>query len=390
MVNGDPDSALLSCRYDICEELEVIDIPGDHFSILRQDEADMNVIVTALKVKLAPFGWTEQVKRDQKQYSVASVSAVQTASAARQNNAASCNSGDSPGCCGHPSSQAEIQDIDAYLEKMGVKNPALRQRLETRIPFADEQTVSSALTAASQQEPVTALNAAARSAAPTSGHGRLKLVVCCDASGGLGGLEPAFAAMDLPCFALRLPQVAGAASLITHFAAQLRGLVLSADSHVFPHRPHESLVQDEALWDSADLPELAVLATKAVRALLGPGDLAVIGGVGFGAVLAHEVALQLDQATDQVLALALFEAPHAVPDPGTTLAWVADRGQREEVCQVAAALYPTVLRAAGAGGAPSPTAFACKLASTAGYDAQLDYIASFKPPEVGVDVNLIL
>ena len=44
----------------------------------------MNVIVTALKVKLAPFGWTEQVKRDQKQYSVASVSAVQTASADRQ------------------------------------------------------------------------------------------------------------------------------------------------------------------------------------------------------------------------------------------------------------------------------------------------------------------
>ena len=51
----------------------MVDIPGDHFSILRQDEADMNVIVTALKVKLAPFGWTEQVKRDQKQYSVASV-----------------------------------------------------------------------------------------------------------------------------------------------------------------------------------------------------------------------------------------------------------------------------------------------------------------------------
>ena len=142
--------------------------------------------------------------------------------------------------------------------------------------------------------------------------------------------------------------------------------------------------QDEALWDSADLPELAVLAAKAVRALLGPADLAVLGGVGFGGVLAHEVALQLDQATGQALGLALFEGPHAVPDPGATLAWVGDRGQREEVCQVAAALYPAVLQAAGpGGGAPTPAAFACKLASTAGYDAQLDYIASFKPAGVG-------
>lgn len=35
----------------------------------------MSLIVTALKMKLAPFGWTEQVKRDQKQYTMSKVSA---------------------------------------------------------------------------------------------------------------------------------------------------------------------------------------------------------------------------------------------------------------------------------------------------------------------------
>ena len=34
----------------------------------------MNVIVTALKLKLAPFGWTEQVKRDQKTFQMSAVS----------------------------------------------------------------------------------------------------------------------------------------------------------------------------------------------------------------------------------------------------------------------------------------------------------------------------
>lgn len=39
-----------------------------------QDDKDMNVIVTALKQKLAPFGWTEQVKRDQKTFQMSAVS----------------------------------------------------------------------------------------------------------------------------------------------------------------------------------------------------------------------------------------------------------------------------------------------------------------------------
>lgn len=138
-----------ACWYDMCPDLEVIDVPGDHFSILRQvrgrgggeahyklrgmlrtalagwlavyawvtvphrpcsassacgwpvvqgsagtarcafsarqlqpsplieqDLGDMNVIVTALKQRLGPFGWTEAVKREAKAaFAVSAVSA---------------------------------------------------------------------------------------------------------------------------------------------------------------------------------------------------------------------------------------------------------------------------------------------------------------------------
>lgn len=52
------------CWFEHCSDIEVIDVPGDHFSLLRQDNHDMNFIVTALKMKLGAFGWSEAIRRD--------------------------------------------------------------------------------------------------------------------------------------------------------------------------------------------------------------------------------------------------------------------------------------------------------------------------------------
>lgn len=56
------------CWWDLCDDLEVIDVPGDHFSLLRQDPRDMVVIVAALKSKLGAFGWGETLRRDRKEF----------------------------------------------------------------------------------------------------------------------------------------------------------------------------------------------------------------------------------------------------------------------------------------------------------------------------------
>ena len=301
-----------ACWYDRCEDLRVIDVPGDHFSLLRQDIDDMTVLVTALKMVLAPFGWAETIRREDKPaYEVSS---------------------------------EEIQDIDEYLRKMGVKDSSLRQKLETAMPYASADGVDSALAAAALsagQHPVVPVNAAAKQAYKESTSEDPILVVCCDANGTLGGLEAVLTALELPVFAVQVPS-------------------------------------DAELWESADIPELATVAVKSLQRTLprGSRDL-ILGGVGFGGVLAHEIALQLDAISDKVAAFALFEGAHVVSNPKTALNWLRPEQQRE-VCQAGAVVYPAVLAAAGAG-APSMDAFVARLASISGFEAQLDYVSSFKP-----------
>ena len=104
-------------------------------------------------------------------------------------------------------------------------------------------------------------------------------------------------------------------------------------------------------------------------------------GVGFGGVLAHELALQLSAiSAEPPLALALLEPPQSLRAPATLLSWLFEQ-QRAEVCQVASVLYPAVA-AAAASSAPSFEAFVARLASIPDHNQQLDYVATFKPPEV--------
>ena len=42
-----------------CDQVEVVDVPGDHFSLLRQEEADMAVLANVMKAHLLSFGWSE-------------------------------------------------------------------------------------------------------------------------------------------------------------------------------------------------------------------------------------------------------------------------------------------------------------------------------------------
>ena len=52
---------------------QVVEVPGDHFSLLRQDAADMSVLIAALKAALAPHGWSEKTSVDRKPYTMTKV-----------------------------------------------------------------------------------------------------------------------------------------------------------------------------------------------------------------------------------------------------------------------------------------------------------------------------
>lgn len=316
----------------------------------------MNLIVTALKQKLAPFGWTESLRRggDTKAYAVSAVSeggclrdVVCSARRAHRRSRVLLTGWPTLQTPFSFSAQAELADIDSYLEKMGVKDARLRARLETQLPYTDPSSIAGGGARALQA--VSPLNAAAREGGSAAGSPHAAalptLLVCCDAGGGLGGLEPVLAALDLPAFAVCLPE--------------------GSSMEAAP----------------ADVPELAALAIKAARGVVPAGSRLVVAGVGFGGVLAHELSLQLSATSaEPPLALALLVGPHSLRSSAALLAWLPEE-RRHEVCQAGAALFPAVAAAAGAA-APSFEAFVSRLASLAGYDEQLDYVAGFKPEDV--------
>ena len=41
--------------------------------------------------------------------------------------------------------QAEIQEIDEYLKKMGVNDPSLRRRVETQMPYTSGEAAANAV-----------------------------------------------------------------------------------------------------------------------------------------------------------------------------------------------------------------------------------------------------
>lgn len=305
-----------ACWYNRCDDLRVIDVPGDHFSLLRQDEEDMSLLITALKMVLGPFGWSEMIHHeDKKAFEVA---------------------------------PAEIQDVDEYLRRMGVKDSALRQRVEASMPYASSDGVTSALEAAARaaQQPVAPVNQSAREMASKQGaviDQQPVLIVCCDANGTLSGMGKVFSLLDTPVFQLRVPA-------------------------------------DDALWESQEMAEIANVAIKAIhRSLPQAASPVLLSGVGFGAVLAHELAVQMDKVSDRVALLALFEGAHTVSNPDTSLNWLSPE-TRQATCQAAGALYD-IVRTAAKDATPSMDIFAARMASIQGFDAQLDYIASFRPQE---------
>lgn len=312
-----------ACWYERCHDLRVIDVPGDHFSLLRQDLEDMNILVTGLKVVLGPFGWSETMRREDKpQYSV---------------------------------SADEIRDIDSYLKKMGVDDPGLRRRLEVSIPYATEDGVGDAFTSIGK-DPVVALNSFGKSWQSPSNtvDADAIIILCADANGKLAGMDSIISALQIPTFGVFLPQ-------------------------------------DHALWESPDLHELATVASKALQRTVPLNRPIVVAGIGFGGLLAHELALNLDSISDKVAAFALFEGINTIANPDTGLSWLSDEVRRD-TCQAAAALYPLIVESCGSS-APSLDSIVTRLASIPGFDEQLDYIASFRQenePEAEWDMKVDL
>jgi len=72
---------------DFVSDLQIIDVPGDHFSMLRQPLGDMRMISESMKQVLLSFGW-EELKREKEVFSL---------------------------------TKEEAQEMEEYLKKMGLR-----------------------------------------------------------------------------------------------------------------------------------------------------------------------------------------------------------------------------------------------------------------------------
>lgn len=237
----------------------------------------------------------------------------------------------------------DIPDIDAYLQKMGVNDPELRKRVEAQLPGMDEDAVAAAMEAVAAENEIAALNSSARSIDEGGWGAPPVVLVCADANGSAGGLEQAFGALDMPALLIKLPK-------------------------------------DEALLEVPSLSDLARLALKALRSYVPSSRRLIVAGIGFGAIVAHELSLQVSANSDRVLGLVLLEGRHSVrPHVLRRL----PPARAAEVSQVASLLYPTIVAAAEVDGTkaglPRPETFASRLGSITGFDSQLDFIAGFRP-----------
>jgi thioesterase domain-containing protein len=124
------------------------------------------------------------------------------------------------------------------------------------------------------------------------------------------------------------------------------------------------------------------MAHACIKALMSrlkgtlPSSPLIIGGVGHGAIVAHEAALQLQAVGITPRALALFEGRFVAANTSADLGWLP-RHSREALAQIATSLYSPLKKA---GGKVPLDAIAARLASLPTYEMQISYLRSLCNP----------
>ena len=306
---------------EVADDLEVVDVPGDHFTMIRVQGRDMDVLVETMKARLASYGWV-----------VRGGALID----------------DEKGVL----SAEEANEMRAYLQKMGVSVDkaegleamvdGLSGGLPKRKGDGDPKRKGEAVAAeegdnnASFERPLVALNAVAFAASASLQEGAAAeeaMIVVHDATGDAGCLRQLMSRVHaVPVFGLVLPPALAETPVC--------GMAIGATS----------------------LKELAAHYARAVQRAAAKLDVRRVSVAGFG-VCGHALAVALGEALlprRHVRVLAF--------DPDTNDAEVAF------VVHHAAARFPN---------AESPEVFVHALHGAAGEEETLKRVARLRP--AGVD-----
>ena len=164
----------------------------------------------------------------------------------------------------------EMQELDRYLEEMGVEDTSLRAKLQGALPWTDLDSLVQATATSSSSTSLSCIRL--NSSLATDQDAPQTVFVIHDATGSLAGLRGAFAHFRCICYGLLMPED----------IAQWRDMCMESLARIF-------------------------VATVYDKAPNGPY---VLCGIGLAGSLAHEIALQLNHhRPGDVEALLLFEDP---------------------------------------------------------------------------------
>jgi len=282
----------------LCEDLTVMDVPGDHFSVLRQPTADMEVMLEALKMELGAFGWGEVVRRERLPPPPPRLRpAAATAAGGTDRQKQQQEQGGGAAAAAAPGADGSGDDLQDYLARMGVGDAALRARLAAGAGALPMAPSSDALAAASPPSP--SAGASSSFAAAALGGGG----IASHGSGGGwsfvdGGRRGASSAWLAPAGADELwPAAVPLNGVAAAAAARLQACEAEAGAATSPPLAAPLLVvSDTHPLDPELQSALAAVQGRAVFQLPLPGNDSLTARFGTGpgacAALGRELALR--------------------------------------------------------------------------------------------------
>ena len=418
------------CRYDLCDDIEIIDVPGDHYSILRQEEDDMQLITLSLKAILGDAGWTQAVP-------------IGTGVAGYGERAI-------PYDAEEEGEDLEDSEYSRQLEAVGCIDPLMKRHMaQTLAPIAELQA-DGILSAIIQQPGLLPFNAAAKSLlltdierdiSPLPSYGSDEEdqwrpwaelstneggETPSERDGGSGAATPTASSRDPEYL---LPEGTHHPAPRTQHRSRRRAGESSSSSPslplevIEPCRPEdEDQKKDETvlifcsdanggvngldnllnsleipvfvstlplnnyLWEIESMKDLgAIVAKTSERVVLQrrPNAKLIVGGTGFGGVVAIETAFSLFERKKQSVPVLLFDGLYSIKEQHRTLFWMGHRTKSEvdKWAQTAAQLYPLAVNAQQNGREIlSLPGFAARLHQLE-FSEALDWLSQFKPQE---------
>ena len=223
-----------SCWSEVIDNIEIVDVPGDHFSLLRRPDPDMSVLTSALRAYLEPFGWVDSASPEETKDSLIE---------------------------GELPSTDDTQEMSSYLSKMGI-NAGHVSAMDTVMPWMSPMNPESM---SEKKHSITPLNDLPIFDEPP-------LIIVHDITGGVAQVKLLAKALEHPCVGIQ----------IVDFKA------------VESYETVEELASSYLDLVKTSYPNLQYFA---------------LGGAGFGALVAYEMALQLQEEGTDVAALLLMDDP---------------------------------------------------------------------------------